>query len=162
MIYTVALIAYSHKFAQSLALWSSETPGLSEITPCWKLCKHGICNMAREGALEGGSSVSGDLTCWTAFLCFGLDSFVIFSCLGLARSWKLGLVSCRRIDTGNLDKVRAAVGPSTKIVWIESPTNPRQMISDIRVSYTTSLTGILTFRNVVSLVRLELKEVSLG
>jgi cystathionine beta-lyase len=24
------------------------------------------------------------------------------------------------------------VGPSTKIVWIESPTNPRQMISDIR------------------------------
>jgi hypothetical protein len=88
--------------------------------------------MAREGALEGGSSVSGDLTCWTAFLCFGLDSFVIFSCLGLAWSWKLGLVSCRRIDTGNLDEVRAAVGPSTKIVWIESPTNPRQMISDIR------------------------------
>lgn len=54
------------------------------------------------------------------------------------------------------------MGPSTKIVWIESPTNPRQMISDIWVSYTTSRTGILTFRNVVSLVRLELKEVSLG
>lgn len=38
----------------------------------------------------------------------------------------------RRIDTGNLDEVRAAVGPKTKIVWLESPTNPRQMISDIR------------------------------
>ncbi|CAM6068465.1 unnamed protein product [Sphagnum tenellum] len=44
---------------------------------------------------------------------------------------KSGLV-VKRIDTGNLDEVRAAVGPSTKIVWIESPTNPRQMISDIR------------------------------
>lgn len=38
----------------------------------------------------------------------------------------------RRIDTGNLDAVRAAVGPKTRIVWLESPTNPRQMISDIR------------------------------
>jgi cystathionine beta-lyase/cystathionine gamma-synthase len=76
---------------------------------------------------------------------------------------KSGLV-VKRIDTGNLDEVRAAVGPSTKIVWIESPTNPRQMISDIRVIYTTSLIGILAFSNVVSLVRLELefKEVSLG
>jgi hypothetical protein len=74
-IYTVALIAYSHKFAQSLALWSSETPGLSEITLCWKLCKHAICNMVREGALEGGSSVSGSdmLNCffvfWLGLLC---------------------------------------------------------------------------------------------
>jgi len=39
----------------------------------------------------------------------------------------------RRIDTGDLDAVRAAVGPKTRIVWLESPTNPRQMISDIRV-----------------------------
>ncbi len=56
------------------------------------------------------------------------------------------------------------MGPSTTIVWIESPTNPRQMISDIRVIYTTSLIGILVFSNVVSLVRLEIefKEVSLG
>jgi cystathionine beta-lyase len=55
---------------------------------------------------------------------------------------KSGLV-VKRIDTGNLDEVRAAVGPSTKIVWIESPTNPRQMISDIRVIYTTSLSEFL-------------------
>ncbi|KAG0617501.1 hypothetical protein M758_5G193900 [Ceratodon purpureus] len=44
---------------------------------------------------------------------------------------KSGLV-VKRIDTGDLDAVRAAVGPKTRIVWLESPTNPRQMISDIR------------------------------
>ena len=46
---------------------------------------------------------------------------------------------CRRIDTADLDAVRAAVGPKTKFVWIESPTNPRQQISDIRVMYYRSL-----------------------
>ncbi|KAG0559162.1 hypothetical protein M758_10G082000 [Ceratodon purpureus] len=41
-------------------------------------------------------------------------------------------VIVRRIDTGDLDAVRKAIGPKTKIVWLESPTNPRQLISDIR------------------------------
>ena len=38
------------------------------------------------------------------------------------------------MDTANLDEVAAAVGPQTKLVWLESPTNPRIQISDIRVS----------------------------
>ena len=46
---------------------------------------------------------------------------------------------CRRIETADLAAVRAAVGPKTKFVWIESPTNPRQQISDIRVMYYCSL-----------------------
>ena len=33
---------------------------------------------------------------------------------------------CRQIDT-------AAVGPKTKFVWIESPINPRQQISNLWV-----------------------------
>jgi cystathionine beta-lyase/cystathionine gamma-synthase len=45
----------------------------------------------------------------------------------------LFLLLCRRVDMSNLNEVEAAVGPKTKVVWLESPTNPRQMICDIRV-----------------------------
>lgn len=38
----------------------------------------------------------------------------------------------KRVDTTNLDEVAAAIGPKTKLVWLESPTNPRIQISDIR------------------------------
>lgn len=38
----------------------------------------------------------------------------------------------KRVDTTNVEEVAAAVGPLTKVVWLESPTNPRQRISDIR------------------------------
>eukprot|EP00249_Psilotum_nudum_P005678 c19111_g1_i1 orf=214-1689(+) len=37
----------------------------------------------------------------------------------------------KRVDTSCLQEVRGAIGPNTKLVWLESPTNPRQMISDI-------------------------------
>ncbi|KAH9294427.1 hypothetical protein KI387_040363, partial [Taxus chinensis] len=38
----------------------------------------------------------------------------------------------KRVDTTNIEEVAAAVGPSTRVVWLESPTNPQQRISDIR------------------------------
>lgn len=38
------------------------------------------------------------------------------------------------METTNLDAVASAIGPKTKLVWLESPTNPQQQISDIRVS----------------------------
>ncbi|KAH7423220.1 hypothetical protein KP509_12G044700 [Ceratopteris richardii] len=41
-------------------------------------------------------------------------------------------LTVKRVDTTNLQEVRAAIGPKTKIVWLESPTNPRLMVSDIR------------------------------
>ncbi|KAI7728070.1 hypothetical protein M8C21_030619, partial [Ambrosia artemisiifolia] len=41
-------------------------------------------------------------------------------------------VMVKRADTTNLDEVAAAIGPQTKLVWLESPTNPRIQISDIR------------------------------
>ncbi|MCO5580908.1 hypothetical protein L7F22_034781 [Adiantum nelumboides] len=37
-----------------------------------------------------------------------------------------------RVDTTNLQEVGSAIGPKTKIVWLESPTNPRLMVSNIR------------------------------
>lgn len=45
------------------------------------------------------------------------------------------LAMCRRVNTTDLDEAAIAIGPWTKLVWLESPTNPRQQISDIRVSH---------------------------
>jgi len=36
------------------------------------------------------------------------------------------------VDTTNLDAVAAAVTTATRLVWLESPTNPRLLVSDIR------------------------------
>ncbi|CAH8384146.1 unnamed protein product [Eruca vesicaria subsp. sativa] len=41
-------------------------------------------------------------------------------------------VVVKRVNTTSLEEVAAATGPRTKLVWLESPTNPRQQISDIR------------------------------
>ena len=37
----------------------------------------------------------------------------------------------RPVDTTNIDAVAQAIGPRTRLVWIESPTNPRLIVSDI-------------------------------
>ncbi|KAF9664599.1 hypothetical protein SADUNF_Sadunf16G0035200 [Salix dunnii] len=44
---------------------------------------------------------------------------------------KAGIV-VKRVNTSDLQEVASAIGPQTKLVWLESPTNPRQQISDIR------------------------------
>eukprot|EP00250_Pteridium_aquilinum_P001298 c11509_g1_i2 orf=243-1508(+) len=44
---------------------------------------------------------------------------------------RAGLV-VKRVDTTNLEEVGSVIGPKTKIVWLESPTNPRLMVSNIR------------------------------
>ncbi|KAK4580946.1 hypothetical protein RGQ29_024560 [Quercus rubra] len=44
---------------------------------------------------------------------------------------KKGIV-VKRVNTSDLDEVASAIGPWTKLVWLETPTNPRQQISDIR------------------------------
>ncbi|KAL2651989.1 hypothetical protein R1flu_020117 [Riccia fluitans] len=41
-------------------------------------------------------------------------------------------ITVKRVDMSDLEDVRAAVGPKTRLVWLESPTNPRIMICDIR------------------------------
>jgi len=42
----------------------------------------------------------------------------------------IGVVT-KQIDTGDLHAVEAALSPKTRFVWIESPTNPRLLITDI-------------------------------
>ncbi|MCE5165990.1 hypothetical protein HAX54_013755 [Datura stramonium] len=44
---------------------------------------------------------------------------------------KAGIV-VKRVDTTNVDEVASVIKPWTKLVWLESPTNPRQQICDIR------------------------------
>ncbi|XP_072965949.1 cystathionine beta-lyase, chloroplastic [Typha angustifolia] len=41
-------------------------------------------------------------------------------------------VLVKRVDTTDLNEVASAIGPWTKLVWLESPTNPRQQITDIK------------------------------
>ena len=36
------------------------------------------------------------------------------------------------VDTGDLDAVRSAITDRTRLVWLETPTNPRLIVSDIR------------------------------
>ncbi len=40
-------------------------------------------------------------------------------------------VVTKQIDTGDVKAVEAALSPKTRLVWIESPTNPRLLITDI-------------------------------
>ncbi|HVB59341.1 MAG TPA: aminotransferase class I/II-fold pyridoxal phosphate-dependent enzyme [Candidatus Acidoferrales bacterium] len=42
----------------------------------------------------------------------------------------IGIV-IRQIDTGDLKAVEATIGKKTRLVWIESPTNPRLLLTDI-------------------------------
>ncbi|XP_078433769.1 cystathionine beta-lyase [Wolffia australiana] len=41
-------------------------------------------------------------------------------------------IHVRRVNTSDLAEVSSAIGPNTRLVWLESPTNPRLQISDIR------------------------------
>lgn len=41
---------------------------------------------------------------------------------GLGFSW---------IDTADVDQVRAAIRPNTRLIWLETPTNPRMALADI-------------------------------
>ncbi|KAE8717937.1 Cystathionine beta-lyase [Hibiscus syriacus] len=53
-------------------------------------------------------------------------------------------VLVKRVNTSDLDEVVAVIGPNTKLVWLESPTNPRLQIADIhRISEIAHANGAL-------------------
>nr|BAF80449.1 mimosinase [Leucaena leucocephala] len=41
-------------------------------------------------------------------------------------------ITVKRVDTSNIENVKAAMTNKTKLVWLESPSNPQLKISDIR------------------------------
>ncbi|KAL6593719.1 hypothetical protein ACP70R_048620 [Stipagrostis hirtigluma subsp. patula] len=45
-----------------------------------------------------------------------------------------GIVASKRVDTTEISDVASAIGHLTKLVWLGSPTNPRQQISDIKTT----------------------------
>jgi cystathionine beta-lyase/cystathionine gamma-synthase len=49
----------------------------------------------------------------------------------LNRVFQQNGVVIRQIDTGDLAAVEATITPRTRLVWLESPTNPRLLINDI-------------------------------
>ena len=51
----------------------------------------------------------------------------------------------RQVNTSDLKEVASAIGPLTKLVWVENPTNPQIQIPDIRVSCFLLLVGIVLF-----------------
>ncbi|XP_029130658.1 cystathionine beta-lyase, chloroplastic [Cajanus cajan] len=60
-------------------------------------------------------------------------------------------VVVKRVNTSYLNEVASSIGPRTKLVWLESPTNPRLQISDIRVRccilYTVDQYSVLTLHS---------------
>ncbi|KAI9082073.1 hypothetical protein K1719_035998 [Acacia pycnantha] len=44
---------------------------------------------------------------------------------------KAGVI-VRQVNTSDLEEVASAIGPQTKLVWVENPTNPQIQIPDIR------------------------------
>ena len=40
-------------------------------------------------------------------------------------------VACRKVDMGDLDAVRSAASGGVDLLWVETPSNPRMLISDI-------------------------------
>lgn len=51
----------------------------------------------------------------------------------------------RRVDTTNLDEIASVIKPWTKLVWLESPTNPRQQICDIHVGNCSGICRLCTY-----------------
>ncbi|KAL4388864.1 hypothetical protein GQ457_09G028430 [Hibiscus cannabinus] len=49
----------------------------------------------------------------------------------LSHVTKTSGIQVKRVNTSNLDEVAAAIDHKTKLVWLESPTNPRLRIADI-------------------------------
>ena len=58
------------------------------------------------------------------------------------KRWELSYSS---VDMSNLEMIKAAIRPSTKLIWLETPSNPLLKISDIRsVTALAKEQGILT------------------
>lgn len=51
----------------------------------------------------------------------------------------------KRVDTTKISEVTSAIGPLTKLVWLESPTNPRQQITDIKHHVSSALPAYRTW-----------------
>ncbi|HET6654857.1 MAG TPA: aminotransferase class I/II-fold pyridoxal phosphate-dependent enzyme [Gammaproteobacteria bacterium] len=97
-----------------------------------------LCLAALEGGAEAAAFASGTAAAMTVFQALGPEAHVVASAdayhgiLRLLREimapWRLAV---SLVDTSDLDAVRAAVRPETRLLWAETPSNPLLKISDL-------------------------------
>ncbi|HET7369296.1 MAG TPA: aminotransferase class I/II-fold pyridoxal phosphate-dependent enzyme [Gammaproteobacteria bacterium] len=96
------------------------------------------CLAALEGGAEAAAFGSGTAAAMTVFQALGPEAHVVASAdayhgiLRLLREvmapWRLAV---SLVDTSDLDAVRAAMRPETRLLWTETPSNPLLKISDL-------------------------------
>ncbi|HET6724418.1 MAG TPA: aminotransferase class I/II-fold pyridoxal phosphate-dependent enzyme [Gammaproteobacteria bacterium] len=96
------------------------------------------CIAALEGGVEAAAFASGTAAAMTVFQGLGPDAHVVASAdsyhgiLRLLREimapWRLAVST---VDTTDPDAVRAAMRPETRLLWVETPSNPLLKISDL-------------------------------
>lgn len=96
------------------------------------------CLAALEGGVEAAAFGSGTAAAMTVFQALGPDAHVVASAdayhgiLRLLREvmapWRLAV---SLVDTSDLEAVRAAIRPETRLLWAETPSNPLLKISDL-------------------------------
>jgi cystathionine gamma-synthase len=93
-------------------------------------------------ALEGGERAfafsSGQAASAAAFMALGAGDHLllpadIYYLTGVLGSEVLGRwgLETSMVDMSDLDAVRAAIRPNTRMIWVETPSNPRLKIADI-------------------------------
>ncbi|HET7306962.1 MAG TPA: aminotransferase class V-fold PLP-dependent enzyme [Gammaproteobacteria bacterium] len=96
------------------------------------------CLAALEGGAEAAAFASGTAAAMTVFQALGPGAHAVASAdayhgiLRLLREimapWGLAVTL---VDTSDLDAVRAAIRPETRLLWAETPSNPLLKISDL-------------------------------
>ncbi len=112
------------------------------------------CLAALEGAPYGLAFASGMAATDTIFKLLNAGDHVIAANDVYGGTFRLADKVLRRfglnfswVDTSSLDAVRAALRPETKLIWLESPTNPRMMLADI-----AAISGLAREREVLVVV----------
>ena len=82
------------------------------------------------------SGLAAENTVLQAFLHPGDEIIIPLDVYGgtyrlLNKVYKASGVVTRQIDTTDLKAIEAALSPRTRLVWLESPTNPRLLVNDI-------------------------------
>lgn len=97
------------------------------------------CLASLEGARHGLAFASGMAASSTLLLALSAGDHVVSSDDVYGGTFRVFDKVMRRqgleftqVDTSNLEAVKSAIRPTTKLVWVESPTNPLLTITDIR------------------------------
>ena len=116
---------YSRGFVYS----RGNNPNRQQLEECMALLEGGACAAAFSSGMAAISSVfqslsPGDHVVLSADCYHGTSRVIqdVFSSWGLAATW---------VDMTDLNEVRQAIRPNTRVVWTETPSNPLLKITDL-------------------------------